>query len=126
MERSVAIKKLIKILGKSLGYQVDSKAPTREEREAAQAELPAANAERERLSKAREARMQALLAADQEYQSLMTAWKAARERADKLRSISHHHKIKVGTTNSMFFHVRAEGDSWEEVIDKLTAKKEAA
>lgn len=32
MERSIAIKKLRKLLGKSLAYRIDPNAPTREER----------------------------------------------------------------------------------------------
>lgn len=126
MERSVAIKKLSRLLGKKLGYRVDIKAPSKEGREAARAELEATKAEFEKLKERREARYQAILAADQEYQSLKAACTAERERRQELQSLSSHYRITVGTSESIFFHVHAQGDSWEEVIDKLTAKEKQA
>jgi uncharacterized protein (DUF3084 family) len=126
MERAVAIKKLGKILGKSLGYQVDPKAPNRDEREAARAECMTAVAERQDLKERMEVRRKVLLDADAEYQALKADYEKVRDRADLLGSISRRYRITVGTSSSMFFHVRAEGDSWEEVIGKLTAKKQAA
>ena len=125
MERAVAIKKLGALLGKSLGYRVDPKAPKQEDRDAARAALPAAAAERDALKEKRDARYKAILEADAEYQSLVAAHKAARDRTEKLLSIMRHYKITVGTSNGMFFSVRAEGDSWEAVIDKLKAKQTA-
>jgi hypothetical protein len=126
MERSVAIKKLTKILGKSLGYRIDSRAPTPEERAAAMGELTAAFAERNKLKEQRDERYRAILAGDAEYQSLHKTHQAASERVKRLGSITRHYKITVGNSNSMFFHVKAEGDSWEEVIDKLEKQKVAA
>lgn len=126
MERSVAIRKLGKLLGKSLGYRVDSKAPTQEEREVAQSQLPAACAERDKVKEKRDARYKEILAADLEYQTLLTEHRAARERVEKLSSIARHYKITVGKSNGLFFHVMAEGDSWEEVIDKLMREKQTA
>lgn len=119
MERSVAIKKLGKLLGKSLGYRVDSKAPTKEQREAAKAELTVAIAERNGVKEKRDARYNTILEADAEYQTLRAEYKTASERVNALSSITRHYKITVGLTSSMFFHVRAEGDTWEEVIAKL-------
>lgn len=126
MERSVAIKKLGQLLGKKLGYRVAANAPTKEEREAARAELVLARAEHNRLKDQREARYQAILAADPEYQSIKAACSKARERSGKLSGITCHYKITVGTSEGMFFMVKAEGDSWEEIIDKLTKKQKAA
>lgn len=126
MERAVALKRLERLLGKKLGWRINPKAPTQEEREAAKAELPLAIEDRNALKEQRHARYQEILAADSEYQRLYGAHKAASERVDKLSSITRHHKITVGTSNGLFFVVKAEGDSWEEIIDKLTAKKVAA
>lgn len=126
MERTVAIKKLGKILGNKLGYRVNPKAPTRDEREAAKAAWPAVADARNKLKEKWEARRRAILEGDEEYQRLSAELKEVREKADLLQSIQHRHKITVGTSNGMFFTVRAEGDSWEEVIDKLTAQKQAA
>ena len=122
MERTVAVKTLGKLLGKRLGYRIDTKAPTREERVVAQAALTPAIEERKKLQEQRDARSKAILAADAEYQSLVAAYRVARDQVDKLSSITRYYKITVGTSEGMFFHIRAEGDSWEEVIDKLTAK----
>ena len=124
MERSVAIKKLGKLLGKSLGYRIDDKAPTREERAAAKIELTAAIEVRNGLKEKRDERYRAILAADAEYQSLHASHRAASERVDRISSMTRHYKITVGVSNSMFFHVKAEGDSWEEVIDKLQPKNQ--
>ena len=72
MERSVALKKLGKFLGKSLGYRVNDKAPTREERKSP-AELPAAIAERNALKEKRDERYRAILAGDAEYLEIFFA-----------------------------------------------------
>lgn len=124
MERAVAIKKLSKLLGKQLGYRVNSKAAPREEREAAKLELAQARQEQIALREQRDARYKAILAADAEYQALVEAHRIARKRQDDLMSIVHTPKITVGTSHDMFFHVKAEGDSWEEVIAKLEGKVE--
>lgn len=126
MERSVAIKKLGKILGKSFGYRVDPKAPSQEEREAARIELKGANVEKEEIKSKLEARRKAILDADAELQSLQAAYTQARQRADKLMSRSYQYKFTVGNTvGGLFFSVKAQGDSWEEVIEKLTEKQMA-
>jgi len=120
MERSVAIKKLSKLLGKDLSWQVNDKAPTREERAAAKAKLPTALEERKKLEARREERRKAILAADAEWQALHAAYEIASERTGKLSSITRSYKITVGTSDGPFFCVEAEGDSWEEIIDKVT------
>jgi hypothetical protein len=119
MERAIAVKKLGKLLGKHLGYRINPKAPSQEEREAAKAQMALAVEERNKLKELRDARFRAILDADQEYQSLHAAHKAAYEHVHELSSIMLTHKITVGVSNSMFFHVKAEGDSWEDVIAKL-------
>lgn len=119
MERTIAVKKLGKLLGKSMGYRIDSKAASRDEREAARAELKLALEARSKLEEEKNQRRRVLLEADAEYQKLDAAHKEARVHVDKLSSITRHYKITVGISNSMFFHIKAEGDSWEEVIDKL-------
>mgnify|MGYP001560182904 CR=1 FL=1 len=126
MERAVAIKTLGKLLGKKLGYRVDAKAPTKEERAEAKAALTHKIEERNNLNEQRDARYKAILAADAEYQRLFAETKAARKRTDELSSITCHYKITVGTSEGMFFMVKAEGDTWEEIIGKLTAKEKQA
>jgi hypothetical protein len=122
MERTVAIKKLGKLLGKSLAYRVDPTGPTAEEREGARAALKDATANAETLLKQKEARIKALLDADQEYQQIKTAHEAAKKIRNRIASDGHRYKFTVGTADGMFFHVKAQGDSWEEVIRKVEGK----
>ena len=123
MERAVAIKKLGKILGKSLGYRIDPKAPFQEQRDAARAELPDVNARKKTLNEQMIARSREILDADSEYRLLKANYNNLREYSEKLSSITMHYKITVGTSNGMFFTVRAQGDTWEQVIGKLAEKE---
>jgi len=122
MERVVAIKKLGKMLGKSLGYRVDPRAPTSEERDRAREEAKTLNAEFKAAEEAEVARRSAILDADAEYQRLKAETKRLRKAKDEAWSKSMHFKITVGTSNGMFFHVKAQGDTWENVIEKLGTK----
>lgn len=123
MERSVAIKKLGKILGKSLGYQVDLKAPDQDDRDEAQAKLASATSKFSALSKQIEARKTAILQADTEYQRLTAAYVDARTYCAELQLTTCRYRFTVGTTNGLFFNVKTQGDSWEEIIAKLTKKQ---
>jgi uncharacterized protein (DUF3084 family) len=122
MDRATAIRKLVKILGTNMGYRVDPMAPTQGQREEASAALRAARQERDALEEQRAARLKEILAADAEYQRIKAEHAAAVARLEKLAAIARHYKFTVGVSNSMFFAVRAEGDSWEQVIAKLTEK----
>lgn len=123
MQRQEALKKLRRLLGDKLGYRVDPNAPTSNEREEARIALRDVRAEREMLGEKRQARRMAILAADADYQQLVKAHEEARKSADKLASLMHRYKFTVGTSSDMFFHVKAQGDNWEEIIAKLTGKK---
>jgi predicted ribosome quality control (RQC) complex YloA/Tae2 family protein len=124
MERAVAIKKLGKLLGKSLGYQVRADAPTAEERAQATEEAKALNAEYKVAEEAEAARRRAILEGDAEYQRLRAETKRLRDAKDMAWSVSRRFKITVGRSNSMFFSVEAEGDSWEDVIEQIERKRE--
>jgi hypothetical protein len=127
MEKSIAVKKLSKIIGKGFGYQLNSKAADKEGREAAKAQMKDAVAERNRLSEEMEARRKAILAGDQEFQTRLVAYRAARKHVNDLSGIIHSHRITVGFTNSVggfgFFHVKAQGDNWDDVVEKVTNGK---
>lgn len=129
MDRATAVRKISKLIGKGFGYRIDDNAPTLEEREAAKPELAAASAEVSRLKALKDSRHEAILKADAEYQELFAALKAARDRHSKLTSMQFSHKVTVGNTINAggigFFSVMAEGDNWQEVVDKLTKKKAA-
>jgi hypothetical protein len=119
MERAIAVKRLAKILGKNLGYRIDAKAPSSEEREKARAELDGLNAASKAAKEARDKRFNDLLAGDAEYQRLKAQAKQASEAAANASGIVMRRKITVGVSNSLFFHVKAEGDNWEEIFEKL-------
>lgn len=119
MERQTAVKKLSKLLGKQFAYRVDSGAPSKEERdEARNVWKVAAEAKRVVLAE-KEARIKAVLAADPEYCRLRDEAKALNDQCTALVSITSRHKFTVGRSGRIFFHVDAEGDSWEEVIEKV-------
>jgi hypothetical protein len=80
----------------------------------------------EALKERRQARIAAILAADAEYQVFKADHEAAKKLVERLGSTMRRHKITVGTSNGLFFSIKAEGDSWEDVLDKLTAKKQTA
>jgi hypothetical protein len=126
MERSVAIRKLHKILGKGFGYRENPKAGTREDREKAKAELKVASAERQRLNEALEARKREILGGDEEYQKTLAAYREAGKRTSALSGKVHSYRVTVGTSDRAggfgFFFIKAEGDNWEEVLEKVTSK----
>jgi len=123
MDRAVALKQLGKLLGKSFGYRVDPSAPTAEERETARAALIAASAKAKALLEQKEARIKALLDADAEYQQIKTAHEAAKKERNHIAGECHRHKFTVGMSSELFFHIKAQGDSWEEVIAKVKARE---
>jgi hypothetical protein len=126
MDRSIAIRKLHKIIGKGFGYRENTKAGTREDREKAKAALKVASAERQRLNEALEARKRLLLSGDEEYQKTLAAYREAGKRTSALSAKSHSYRVTVGTSQDVgglgFFMVKAEGDSWQEVLEKVQGK----
>jgi hypothetical protein len=125
MNKLVAVKKLHKILGKGFGYRENPKAGTKEDREKAKAELKIASAERQRLNEALNARSREILKGDAEYQSLLAAYREAGKRTSALSAKAHSYRVTVGNTSNVgagfgFFLVKAEGDNWAEVLEKVT------
>ncbi len=119
MERAVALKKLEKRFGKKLYYEVRDDALPPGEREALKAQVPTLTKERDELVARREARYKAVLAADPEYQALKKAAKEASEKLHRVAHKAHLRKFEVGTYNGLWMSVKATGDSWEEVIEKV-------
>lgn len=121
MERAVALNKIRKILGNKFNYRVDPKAPIGDEKVELRAKLTEAMAEQ----KAAQEKMddyRRMLLNDKDYHALQEAYTAARNKADNLRGTVHSSKISVGIASGMFNFIKAEGDSWEEVIAKLKKK----
>jgi len=125
MNRASAIRQIGKLLGSSFRYRINDKAPTPEERVAAKTEMTAVAKIVADLKAKKEARYEEILKEDAEYQQLYSAWKAERDRHCRLQSMQYSYRITVGKVSSLFFHVMAEGDTWDEVVEKLT-KKQAA
>jgi hypothetical protein len=119
MERHIAIKKLTRLLGKNLGYRVDPKAPENDERMDARRKLRATRETQNELREKVRSRCNALLAADEEYQRLKAEFNEASKTCDELSAISNHYRFTAGVMNSAFFVIKAQGDSWEEVIAKV-------
>ena len=119
MTRADAVKKLYRLLGSKAGYRVDDSAPSPDAREAAKTFLPMARADREALEKAKRERAEYLLANDAEYQALKAAHATARELEQSLSGTLHRYKFTVGESNGMFFLVKAQGNTWEEIFAEL-------
>jgi hypothetical protein len=104
------LSKLKKLLGANFRYRLDPKAATQEERDEAR-------------EKARDDYRNALLQGDQKHQELVAAAKDAKERAGRLIARSRSYKITAGTVDQAgsfgFFSVRAEGDTWAQIVEKL-------
>lgn len=119
MERQTAIKKLGKLLGKQFAYRVDSDAPSKEERDEAREKLKVTAELKRTVLAEKEARIRMVLEADPEYRRLRDTGKMLSDQCTALLSITGRHKFTVGRSGRIFFHVDAEGDSWEEVIEKV-------
>jgi len=123
MKREDAVKKLGKLLGKCFGYRVDRDAPDADEQAEAKARLPALRTAEEQAEAAMKARRKAVLAADHEYQALVVVHRDAQATRHKASSLASRYKITVGTTSDFSFHIKAQGHSWEDVIEKLTKRE---
>jgi hypothetical protein len=117
------MKKLAKMLGKDFGWRVNAKAPNKEERQVAREQLKEANADRDRLRELRDKRCAAILAADEDYQLLDKAYKLARDKTQNLMGTLYDYKFTVGTSHGMYFLIKAQGDSWEDIFEKLAIEK---
>lgn len=125
MERSVALKRVEKLLGKSFRYRVNLKAPNADGRAEARKEREVAERAHSSVSRQLSARTSELLRGDREYQRLSAEYKSTREKSADLRLISSSYRFTVFVSNGLFTKIEAEGDSWEEIIDKLTRKRAA-
>lgn len=125
MRREDAIKKLGKLLGKNLAYRVNPKAPDQDERNEARDEVKSLNVTYASLDAQVKARAAAVLAADEEYQKLKQARAIIEEQRKKPSAKQHAYRFEAGIINPRFgwFEIKAQGDSWEDVIAKLTKDK---
>jgi len=126
MERTVAIKKLAKLLGKSMGYRVDPTAPTADERAEAKEQLAALTESASKAEQVLNERRRILLN-DPEYLRLKTAWVEARKKRADTAAKLHNFKFTAGQSDAIggfgCFHVMGQGDSWEQVIEQVIKLK---
>ncbi len=119
MNQTQAITKLRKVIGKTFGYRVDKSAPTAEERAAMRVVFDEAKRVADEAEAARVARFNEVLRSDALYQELKAKAKAASAAKEKADSGLYRRRITVGSVGSIFFTVRAEGDNWTEVVEKV-------
>ena len=124
MNRTQALAKLKKVLGKKLAYREDPSALIGDDREAAEVKRKLLRDAQHIIRDALEARRVEVLAADAEFQRLSAQYRRTREAADKASGEAYARRIAVGTLIDIAgmgaFSVKAEGDNWQEVVDKLT------
>lgn len=123
MTRQQAWKKLVALFGeKRACYRVESAISSPEKREAAKQAADALTEKWKDVSARREARAKELLS-DPLYQELDAESKALYRAKGVAQGESLSYRFTIGTSDGMFFHVLAHGDTWEECFTKLAEKK---
>lgn len=125
MTRQQAVKRLGKVFGKKAAYRVTDGAPNAADREKAQAATRELNALRSELE-ARQTSLRLKLLDVPEYRELTEHIADVKKQQSALTGIMLSYKFTAGYLGMGFFHVEAQGDTWEEVFDKLTKKGHAA
>jgi hypothetical protein len=109
-----------RLIGAKAMWRYDEKAPNANERAELRAILPDLRASRDAAKTAMQLRRAELLK-DREYQRLLRAWEVADKAASMALGRAHHHRVTVGRDSGFAFTVMAEGDNWQDAIDKLKA-----
>lgn len=122
MKVATAQKKLLKLLGDRAAYRVDRRAPSKDEREAARARGPELRAAAKAAQEAMEARRREILK-DPEYLRLRAEYEAAEKASKDNGAITRWYPITVGLNRGLFFEVKADGDTWAEVFEKIEADR---
>lgn len=129
MNAKQAMAKLCKLLGKNARYRIVNDAPDKAEREELRGQIKVLFEQRQALDVELKARRAQLLA-DPMYRGLAARYSAASKALDLARGRANSHRIRVGTVGGVagmnFFHVKAEGDTWEQVIHLLEADRDAS
>lgn len=125
MERSAALRKLKKMIGRQAYWTIADGLSSQEKRDRYRARRTAIKSVLQQASDALKARREAILSADAEYQILLAAYKAASAESEdvRYRDGESGYKFEVGTFNGLFRKPMAYGDTWEEVFAKLEREK---
>lgn len=122
MNNTQALAKLRKLLGPKAMYEIRNTSPGPDERAALRTAIPARSVERDAAKAAMEARRDELLR-DPEYCRLTAEYVALRDEVAKMAGRQSSYRINVGrNVGGMFFSIRAQGDTWDEVFKKLEHK----
>jgi hypothetical protein len=116
MQRAAAIKKLTKLLGQAFGYRVNLHAPYADERLQEQANARRLLDARQAALEALNARRTWLLDADPEHRLLLEQLTRLRDAHANANFMARAYRFTAGVTDGMFYHVVAQGDTWEEVV----------
>ena len=119
MDRSTALKKLTRILGKRASWRVYDAPSSPDKRQAAMAEKDRLKADVEAI----ERRRREILDAIPELKELHQKERELRKALDRARSYSHYYRYIVGINIGIGLEVKAEGDSWEDIFRRLEQKK---
>ena len=126
MNNTQALSKLRKIFGKNACAQDSKVVSSQELRDATSIKRMAAIAIKKDAQAAMEARYQAVLAADAEYQKLKADYRAAKDALQKIGQVDHY-RYSAGFVSSIgdfaVFHQKAEADTLDELIQKSLATK---
>jgi hypothetical protein len=121
MKMTTAVTELRKLLGPKAAIRDHRRPSSPEQRDAADAARRAAKEKRDATLAAVEARKEAILSADAEYQRLRQEFHAARAAHE---SLPHpEYRYHCGVASTLFFHVEAQADNLEELIEKVRAQK---
>jgi len=123
MNEKTAIKSARKLLGPKMAFREDPRAPSAERRAEALQNLPAMRQALEAADAACNRRREELLA-DPLYRELTEKRAQARALHDAERRVAFRYRLTVGTATGWSFAVKAQGDTWADVIEEL--EREAA
>lgn len=125
MNTTQALTQLRKLLGKNAALRDEKRPSSPELREQQRAKHRAVSDRKKLAAEALDARRQAILAADPEFQRLLAEYELVR--AEKERTpMGTYCRYTAGTDRSFFFLVEAEADTLDELIEKVREKRAAA
>lgn len=126
MTRQEAWQRLVRLFGeKRAGYRVAKAISSPEKRQKAKEAADALHARWTDVKTRREARAKELLS-DSLYQELEAESRALYRARDQALAEAGAYRFTIGTSDGMFFHVSAQGDTWEECFAKLDATQQKA
>jgi hypothetical protein len=124
MNMTQALAKLRKLLGPKAAIRDDRTPSSPEVREQQRAARNAAHAHRKACEAAMNARRDAVLAADAEFQRLRAEYDAAKAAADRCPYPAY--RYTGGTASALFFSVEAQADTLAELVEAVERKRAPA